>query len=395
MFLSDRLKAFICVVIGLARIAAVIAAAILFWSAARVQAQETDDLFTRLTRTAKADQEASATEQLSGQLLQIAAFDDSGSAMLLSRDPRLGLQLVRSRSPATQWWIAPLENGYVRVQAYENGAVHALAASSRGRLSLSPLSQSSRQLWRVLPGRTAGRFVLSSAAFPGYGLTYNQAGALVLQPIAFTATQLWAPLVVPGPPSFPPFYRSLSTEIIPNPPLPPAKIELVNTHKYALIVLLGDSRAGSVDQIRIEPRTSQVVVLERDAGASVVEVVEVRLPGGLWDRREFVTAIPAQAFYDLSVYEEHLQSIAIDATGKSPNPIEDVNYVPKSVGWIALPAGPEMPEVGQIDVYGRALAAKNPGAVRRMDPEQFEERSAESPLERILEKFESTPRRKF
>ena len=115
----------------------------------------------------------------------------------------------------------------------------------------------------------------------------------------------------------------------------------------------------------------------------------------MWDRQELITAIPPSAFYDLSVYEEHLQSIAIDRTGKSPNPIEDVNYVPKSIGWLPLPAGPELPPHGQLDVHLRAKLANNAGAVRRIDPKQFDDPVEPRPLESILDKLQSAPRKSF
>ncbi|MEM7560892.1 MAG: hypothetical protein AAF394_17350, partial [Planctomycetota bacterium] len=98
---------------------------------------------------------------------------------------------------------------------------------------------------------------------------------------------------------------------------------------------------------------------------------------------------------DLSVYEEHLQSIAIDRTGTSPNPIEDVNYVPKSVGWLPLPVGEGLPEVSRMDLYAKAKQARNPGGVRRLDAEQFNAKTPERPLEQILKQHQSVRRRKF
>jgi hypothetical protein len=284
----------------------------------------------------------------------------------------------------------------VRVQTYEQGRVYAVGAGRGGSLALAPLTQDPSQLWRITgAGRVANRFVLESVAYPRFCLA-RQANGVLLQPITYAPTQLWSPYVAPAVPAFQPFWRTVSTEVIAGPPLAPAKLDLVNSHRYALIVLLGDARAGPhVQKIRIEPNSVATITLDRDPGATIVETVEVRSALGVWERRQYSTAVPPAALYDLSVYEEHLQSIAIDATGKSPNTIEDVNYVPKSVGWLPLPTGLDLPDHSQMDVYPRAKAANNPGAVRRMDPKEFDESSTANPLEEILDRIQSTPRRKF
>ena len=116
------------------------------------------------------------------------------------------------------------------------------------------------------------------------------------------------------------------------------------------------------------------------------------VPAAYGINKQFVTQIPPAPIYDLSVYEEFLQSIAIDRTGTSPNPIEDVNYQPKSIGWLPLPPGAALPARGQIDAYEDAKAANNPGAVRRFDPRSLEKPSAQpDPLKAILD----STRRKF
>ena len=191
------------------------------------------------------------------------------------------------------------------------------------------------------------------------------------------------------------FWRTVSQEVHANAPLRPAQLEIVNSHRTALIALLADQRqAGKVQQMRIEPGQSATVTLERDAGATIVETYEIRSPGGVWDRQQFTTAVPPRVIYDLSIYEEFLQSIAIDRTGKSPNPIEDVNYMPKSVGWLQIPAGAALPQTSSMDAMAQARSANNPGAVRRLDPKQFEFKPT-SPTEAILDEFKSVPRQKF
>jgi hypothetical protein len=128
--------------------------------------------------------------------------------------------------------------------------------------------------------------------------------------------------------------------------------------------------------VRIEPGAQVTYAFDRDAGAALVEVYETRSPGGVWNREQLVTQIPPATIYDVSVYEEFVQSIAIDRTGTSPNPIEDISVLPKSVGMVLLPPGAALPARGRFDAYAEAARAHNPGAVRRWDPKTFDRSSA-------------------
>lgn len=336
-------------------------------------------------------------EEPSAEMLQLMALDQGNTPWLLARNGASELRAVQAGADAQQdWWVAPAGAGYVRLETYHRGRVQAVATRDGRSLLLQPLSQDARQLWKVHGGRGQQSYLLENAFYPGRCLTHLGNGQLALQSINFGAPQLWVPITAPVLPNFDPFWRSVSREVHANPGLPPAQIELVNSHRNALLVLLGDTRQGNAfETIRIEPNSSTTVSLDRDAGATLVETVEIRSTLGVWDRQQLVTAVPAGAYYDISVYEEHLQSIAIDRTGKSPNPIEDINYVPKSVGWFPLPGGAELPSRGTIDVYQRGKSANNPGAVRRLDPKQFDDPPAERPLESILREFQSAPRRSF
>lgn len=320
------------------------------------------------------------------QAVRLASYDGRRPPTLLSRGRGRELIATDSLAAATDWWVAPAGLGMVRVQMYEDGRVYAVSSQGPDRVALMPVAQDPRQLWRVTDAwGVDDRYILTNGQFPGLCLTHLAGGHIGLQPVNFTAAQLWVPLIAPPVPSFQPFYRTLSQEVQANAPLPPAQLELVNSHRYSLILLLGDNRSGADVQVfSIPAGGSQVVSLDRDSGSTLVETVELFDPLGGWQRQQFVTDIPPRAFYDLSVYAEHLQSIAIDRTGKSPNQIEDVNMVPKSIGWLPLPAGAALPPVGRLDVYQRALAANNPGAVRRFDPRQFDAQPAPDRLEALL-----------
>ncbi|MFN3193575.1 MAG: RICIN domain-containing protein [Aureliella sp.] len=335
------------------------------------------------------------------QMVRLAGLDGAGRTRYLTHD--VG-RPIRASSRLTRtggdWLATPVGNGYIRLQTQQGGQLVALTAGQGGSLQLLPTTQDPRQFWRVarsqvgMSQKQASYYALESVALPGKCLTHGSSGNLLLQPVTYAPNQLWMPYSMPA--AAEPFWRTVNTEVISNAILAPAKLELKNTHRNALVVALADVRNGKkFEQLRIEPKQSIEVELERDSGAMIVETVEIRSPSGVWDRQQFTTAIPPRAFYDLSVYEEHLQSIAIDATGKSPNPIEDVNYVPKSVGWIALPPGNQLPDRATIDLYPSALEARNPGAVRHLDPKQFDKPAPQNKLESILNRVQSTPRRKF
>ena len=112
---------------------------------------------------------------------------------------------------------------------------------------------------------------------------------------------------------------------------------------------------------------------------------------GNWNQREFNTPIPPTVLYDMSVYEEFLQSIAIDRTGTSPNPIEDINYQPRSLGFFLVTPGAELPDGAEIDAYRVADDSQNPGAVRRLSPRDFQKTNAApetDPLKDLLNKIQ-------
>ncbi len=333
-------------------------------------------------------------QEARSQMLQLATFDARGSQLYLTRENLSSLSLSRNPIADSNWWVVPAGN-YVRVQHYQNGRITALSATRSQSLTLAAISQDPRQLWRISSiASNRNRYVLENAMYSGHCMASN-GGQLTLQPINYAPTQWWVPMPAPTLPNYEPFWRTVSQEVHPNSPLPSAQLNLVNSHRTALIVLLADQRqAGKAQQIRVEPGQAATVTLDRDAGATIVETYEIRSPAGVWDRQQFTTAIPPRVYYDLSVYEEFLQSIAIDRTGKSPNPIEDVNYMPKSVGWLQVPPGAALPQTSSMDVMVQARSANNPGAVRRMDPKQFEFKPS-SPTEAILDEFQSAPRKKF
>jgi hypothetical protein len=136
-----------------------------------------------------------------------------------------------------------------------------------------------------------------------------------------------------------------------------------------------------------------VVTLERDSGATIQQTTEFLDGFGNWNRQNYQIPVPPAVLYDISVYEEFLQSIAIDRTGKSPNAIEDVNYQPRSVGFLLLPPGDQLQDNSVLDVYRAAADSRNPGAVRRLAPSDYQNSSSQpnvqrDPLKDILQQLQ-------
>lgn len=339
-------------------------------------------------------------QQVQPQVMRLATRDDRGRDWLLGYAGSNRLAMFATADPTiSDWYVVPAGRSYVRVQQLIGNHWMALAVGPRKSLLVELVSQDPRQLWRVVqPNYAGGGYWLESAVASGFALSGAPTGTVALLPINGSASQLWWPVPAPVLPNYEPLWRSVNHEIRPNPPLNPAQIDVVNSHSGALILLIGDLRSGRARQMRIDPKSQATVAFDRDSGATVVESYEIRGTSGLWDQQQFVTAIPPAPLYDVSVYEEFLQSIAIDRTGTSPNPIEDLNYQPKSVGWLEIPAGSALPDRGQFDAYAEAKAANNPGAVRRFDPKSLERPgNAPDPLESILKSLapDRSKRQKF
>lgn len=342
------------------------------------QGQVANDLFAQVWQQ----------RQPQPQVLRLSIRDDRGREWYLGQSPGNRLTMLATPEPnSSDWFVVPAGRGFVRVQQQVGFDWLALAVRPNRSLVIERVAQDASQLWRVVQTNFGSPgYWLESAAVSGYALNGLSNGQVTLAPIGGGFGQVWLPQPAVLAVGYEPLWRTVNQEIRPNAPLQPAEINVINSHRQALRILIADRRTSTTRQIRVEPSSAVPVAFDRDSGSTLVETYEVRSRGGVWERQQFVTEIPASPLYDLSVYEEFLQSIAIDRTGTSPNPIEDINYQPKSVGWIPLPAGRALPDRGQIDAYAEALTANNPGAVRRFDPRSLEKPSSQpDPLESLLE----------
>jgi hypothetical protein len=182
----------------------------------------------------------------------------------------------------------------------------------------------------------------------------------------------------------PPQSVRLDSKTIPNPPLAPARVVFRNDGPREVQVAIIDSQNPSGTQsMRIQPAAAVEVTLERDAGARQVSHYRVITPLGEWITREFVTEVPPPIRYEVMVHEWAIQSVAIDRTGKSPNPIEDINYQGRGIGRFPLPPGPEL-RSGTIDVYSEARRRQNQGSIPPIVPAEDLPGNNVSPLERAI-----------
>jgi hypothetical protein len=307
----------------------------------------------------------------------------------------------RATDVSSAWYIAPVGDGLFRLQKQVGNQWMAIGVDGRLRggariapgtrhpVRLFPVSNDIGQFWRINPYQAG--YCFESIHFPGMALTWNNPAGLFLQPIVYDPWQVWypqQPLISLPPPQF----RSVQQQVVPNPELPPIDLVLQNNHRDEVLVLLADRRMPENPQkIRIQPGKSETVSIQRDSGATIVESIEVMDLVGNWAQQQYTTPIPPTVLYDISVYEIFLQSIAIDRTGKSPNPIEDINMQPRSIGFFLVPPGDTLREGSVLDVYRVANDAKNPGAVRRLSPKdvtQGETNGDQDPLRAILKQFQ-------
>jgi len=304
------------------------------------------------------------------------------------------------------WYITPVSDNVVRLQQRHQNQWLAIGlgnapdnftrSNSRRSnvpfpISLLPIHNGADQLWRIQNIQGIGGYCFESVLYPGMGLTCIQNQGLSLQSITYDPWQIWWPQT----PTFAlpqPQFRTVQHQVVPNAQLRPISARIVNSHSDTMIVLVADRRhSQSIQKLRIPAGGSERIQLDRDPGASIVETVETMDSFGNWNQQQFNTAIPPTVLYDMSVYEEFLQSIAIDRTGKSPNPIEDINYQPRSIGFFLVPPGNELPENADIDAYRIAEDAHNPGAVRRLNPRDLQKANStpvNDPLKELLNKFQ-------
>ena len=321
---------------------------------------------------------------------QLSTADAAARGLVLDVFGSAIVSMQPDQNSDTQAWrVIPVVNDVVRIQGLRGGAAQSLLTlGPTGPLAMAPLDQSPGQLWRLVPVFGAQNQVwFESVAFPGRALAGSADGLVAIERLSNSPAQAWLMQTYAPPQPILPALTIVSRSLVPSPQLEPAAVQLLNSSRRDILVSLADRRAGHpIKEYQISAGKSETVTLDRDSGGRFVEAYEVRTPLGTVERQEFETRVPPAIYYDISVYEISLKSIAIDRTGKSPNAIEDVNYQPKSVGWFPLPPGAALTS-GPLDVVRIAREAGNPGGVRPLSKPGTDP-AADPPdvLEKILEK---------
>lgn len=249
------------------------------------------------------------------------------------------------------------------------------------KTSLMPASHALKIAWVVLfvPSQSLAIDPLGSGPFlrPSAGPFFSAP----LVPGQIIPVPVPVPFLVPVPQ---PQSVLIDSQLVPDPPAPPARIELANTTEYKLRVEFFDLlKNRSVASRDIEPGTSIPLRVPRTVGATRVETYRTYGPFGDIVDRQVTRTIGAEIRYELVVRRWQIQSLAIDRTGKSPNPIEDIGFVGQGVGRFRFPAGPSLSD-GRIDVHRAAVAAGNAGTVPPLAPRGDDPRIPSDPLREAL-----------
>lgn len=162
----------------------------------------------------------------------------------------------------------------------------------------------------------------------------------------------------------------LDSLVIWNPPLPSARLKLVNDGRREVHVGIRDLQDSARSRtMRIRPNSSAEVALIRDTGGKRIEQFRIVNLDGCVRTREVVTEYAPSVRYELVVHEWAMQSVAIDRTGKSPAVIEDMNFQGHGIGRFFLSPGPSL-QSGVIRVYSAALRQQNGGTLSPLIPRE-------------------------
>ncbi len=216
---------------------------------------------------------------------------------------------------------------------------------------------------------------------PYYRAFYNAANDRYIRwpvssqghPLRMVGYGQWQPIkheIYPVPPTVPVVPLAPPTQIsenVPNAPLYPATVELINRHDQHLIVTIIDRRDPNARPVELTIPSGGSVRqrLDRDAGSTdrtILVAATGEVLGVLAEK-----AIAPQSIYEIVVHEYKPVSVYIDRTGKdqwAPQRFRPANVRlgARSIGVFSVPAGDQLWDGAQLDVYDEAKYRGNPGA---------------------------------
>ena len=155
----------------------------------------------------------------------------------------------------------------------------------------------------------------------------------------------------------------VSRSVVAKPPLAPANVELVNSHKDELVLKVADRRSpGRPKEVRIAPGESTNFRIDRDAGAVLEEVYLAPGPLGTPVEQVHQYPLPPQSYYDIVVYINRVTSVYFDRTKNRTSKPDSMQRSLVSLGVFPVPPGDLLREGDRVDAYQEAKYQENPGA---------------------------------
>ncbi len=269
------------------------------------------------------------------------------------------------------------------------GAPLALGMAPQGPVASAVGVDGNWYAWTYTPAGVWTPVTISAGFVPGAPVLFDPASMTFFTVdlhghlVASTyAANKWATyFLVPGL-AFTP--QLMSRQVIPNEPLPPARVSLDNSGPDELIVQVVDQAVPAQPaEIRIPSRGGAPVTLERDPGATLEEVYLV--PGPLGTLIEQVQRFPIspQQRYSIVAWSNKVTYQYVDRRKEKPKGAV-ANFDLKShvsLGVFPIPPGDMVADGARIDVFREAAQQRNPGAVLHYPrpaapPIQFEAKGA-------------------
>ncbi len=163
--------------------------------------------------------------------------------------------------------------------------------------------------------------------------------------------------------------RLVRREVVPNAPLSPAAVTLINTGADPLVVQMIDLfDPRQPPEEKIEAGGQLMVQLPRESGGTLVEVFLVPGPGGLLEEQTASHPIPPEQRFTLTVWSDKETYKVLPFKGAPKGAPKSVTEgfsqrTQVSLGVIPIPAGELLRDGEQMDLMQITQRMKNAGAV--------------------------------